>query len=149
MTTYRLIYSNIHLGSVVSLSRIIFRASSLVVPTTPMTFLGFPPPKAGKRRRLFESVAELPHTIVFYESPHRIGRCLRDALEVFGDRRAALSRELTKLHEETMRGSLEELVALDEQRTSWKIPNNSPAMISQPNTCPWKDMTMKLEKLDS
>ena len=90
------------------------------LPTTPMTFLGFPPPKAGKRRRLFESVAELAHTVVFYESPHRIGRCLRDALEVFGNRRASLSRELTKLHEETLRGSLTELVSVDEQRGSWK-----------------------------
>lgn len=90
------------------------------LPTTPLTFLGFPPPKSGKRRRAFEAVAELPHTVIFYESPHRIGRSLRDALEAFGDRRAALSRELTKLHEETIRGSLSELVALDEERGTWK-----------------------------
>lgn len=90
------------------------------LPTTPLTFLGFPPPKSGRRRRLFESVADLGHTIVFYESPHRIARSLRDALQVFGDRRAALSRELTKLHEETIRGTLGDLDALDDSRASWK-----------------------------
>lgn len=90
------------------------------LPTTPLTFLGFPPPKTGRRRRTFEAVAELPHTVVFYESPHRIGRSLRDALDIFGDRRAALSRELTKLHEETLRGSLSELVEQDAQRGTWK-----------------------------
>lgn len=90
------------------------------LPTTPLTFLGFPPPKSGKRRRLFESVVDLAHTVIFYESPHRIGRSLRDALEVFGDRRASLSRELTKLHEETIRGSLRELVEVDHERSTWK-----------------------------
>ena len=90
------------------------------LPTTPLTFLGFPPPKSGRRRRVFEGVADLPHTVVFYESPHRIGRSLRDALDTFGDRRASLSRELTKLHEETIRDSLSGLVAVDEERASWK-----------------------------
>ena len=82
------------------------------LPPYPFTFLGFPPPKQGKRRRFFEAHAELPHTVVFFESPRRAAASLADAAAVFGpDRRAALARELTKLHEEVLRGSLEEIAA--------------------------------------
>ena len=82
------------------------------LPPYPFTFLGFPPPKQGKRRRFFEAHAELPHTVVFFESPRRAAASLADATAVFGpDRNAALARELTKLHEEVLRGSLEEIAA--------------------------------------
>ena len=82
------------------------------LPPYPFTFLGFPPPKQGKRRRFFEAHAELPHTVVFFESPRRAAASLADAAAVFGpDRNAALARELTKLHEEVLRGSLEEIAA--------------------------------------
>ena len=95
-------------------------AAALVVsglPPHPFTFLGFPPPKRGKRRSFFRRFASLEHTLVFYESPHRLLRSLGDALEVLGDRPAAVSRELTKLHEETLRGGLAEiLVQLEERR---------------------------------
>ena len=82
------------------------------LPPYPFTFLGFPPPKQGKRRRFFEAHAELPHTVVFFESPRRAAASLADAAAVFGpDRSAALARELTKLHEEVLRGSLDEIAA--------------------------------------
>ena len=82
------------------------------LPPYPFTFLGFPPPKSGKRRRFFETHAELPHTAVFFESPQRAAASLADAAAILGaDRKAALARELTKLHEEVMRGSLAELAA--------------------------------------
>ena len=82
------------------------------LPPYPFTFLGFPPPKQGKRRRFFEAHAELPHTVVFFESPRRAAASLADAAAVFGPgRKAALARELTKLHEEVLRGSLEEIAA--------------------------------------
>ncbi len=82
------------------------------LPPYPFTFLGFPPPKQGKRRRFFEAHAELPHTVVFFESPRRAAASLADAAATFGpDRNAALARELTKLHEEVLRGSLEEIAA--------------------------------------
>ena len=82
------------------------------LPPYPFTFLGFPPPKQGKRRRFFEAHAELPYTVVFFESPRRAAASLADAAAVFGpDRNAALARELTKLHEEVLRGSLEEIAA--------------------------------------
>lgn len=79
------------------------------LPPHPYTFLGFPPPKSGKRRRFFERFEALDHTLVLFESPHRLLASLDDLLEVLGDRRAAIGRELTKLHEEMLRGSLAEI----------------------------------------
>lgn len=90
------------------------------LPPLPFTFLGFPPPKSGKRRGFFDRVATLDHTLVVYESPHRIAACLADALDRLGPRPAVLARELTKLHEETLRGTLAELVAALEARGSLK-----------------------------
>lgn len=81
------------------------------LPPHPFTFCGFPPPKRGKRRSFYERFAALGHTLVFYESPHRLLASLGDAFEVLGDRPAAVSRELTKLHEETLRGRLSEVLA--------------------------------------
>lgn len=82
------------------------------LPPYPFTFLGFPPPRQGKRRRFFEAHAELPHTVVFFESPQRAAASLADAAAVFGEaREAAVARELTKLHEEVLRGSLAEVAA--------------------------------------
>jgi 16S rRNA (cytidine1402-2'-O)-methyltransferase len=81
------------------------------LPPLPFTFAGFPPQKAGKRRGFFARLAALEHTVVFYESPHRIGASLTDAATSFGDRPAVVARELTKLHEEVRRGSLSELAA--------------------------------------
>ena len=80
------------------------------LPPHPFTFVGFPPPKRGKRRTFFGRFADLHHTVVFFESPHRLLASLEDALEVFGDRQTALARELTKLHEETLRGTLGEIL---------------------------------------
>ncbi|MEZ5332909.1 MAG: 16S rRNA (cytidine(1402)-2'-O)-methyltransferase [Thermoanaerobaculia bacterium] len=76
------------------------------LPPYPATFTGFAPRKAGKRRRFFAELAALPHTLVVFESPHRILACLDDAAAELGDRPAALARELTKLHEEVVRGTL-------------------------------------------
>jgi 16S rRNA (cytidine1402-2'-O)-methyltransferase len=76
-------------------------------------FLGFPPAKAGARRTAFEDLADTlgePTTVVFYEAPHRIAETLADAEAVFGGEcRAVLAREITKLHEEFLRGTLREL----------------------------------------
>ncbi len=81
------------------------------LPPYPFTFAGFPPPKSGKRQRFFERFGELGHTLVFFESPHRIIASLDDALAVFGDRRVAVARELTKMHEEVVRGGLGDVLA--------------------------------------
>jgi len=81
------------------------------LPPLPFTFGGFPPPKGGKRRTFFARLAALGHTVVFYESPHRLAASLADAAATFGDRPAVVARELTKLHEEVRRGTLGELAA--------------------------------------
>ena len=81
------------------------------LPTRRFLYLGFLPRTGSERRRLFTEVAALPYTLVAYESPHRVQAALADALAVLGDRPAALARELTKLHEEIVRGTLAELQA--------------------------------------
>ncbi len=80
------------------------------------TFRGFTPRKAGARRRFYEADADLPYTLVYYESPHRLSASLQDALAVLGDRQAALANDLTKLYEEVVRGTLSELIAHVEAR---------------------------------
>lgn len=80
------------------------------LPPYPFTFAGFPPPKTGKRRTFYRRWAGLGHTLIVFESPHRLLASLEDALEELGDRPASLGRELTKLHEEVLRGSLSALL---------------------------------------
>lgn len=79
------------------------------LPPHPFTFAGFPPPKQGKRRRFFQQFSTFEHTLVFFESPHRIQASLTDMASVFGDRPCAVGRELTKMHEEVLRGRLSEV----------------------------------------
>ncbi len=77
---------------------------------TSFYFGGFPPPRQEARKKFLARLATLSCVLVFYESPHRIGKCLADCLEVFGDRPALLFRELTKLHEECLQGRLSQLL---------------------------------------
>ena len=81
------------------------------LPTSSWTFLGFPPRKPGALRRFFEDEAASPHTLVFHESPFRIGKTLAAAAEVLGARPAAVCLELTKKFERVERGTLPELAA--------------------------------------
>ena len=74
------------------------------LPTSAFTFLGFPPRTRKKRLDLLERVKRYPETLVFYESPGRLIGTLEVIKEVFGDREACVSREVTKLHEEHLRG---------------------------------------------
>jgi 16S rRNA (cytidine1402-2'-O)-methyltransferase len=85
------------------------------LPTHSFTFRGFPPRKSGERRRFLALDRDAPHTLIFYESPHRLCAFLRDALEVLGDRSAALANDLTKLFEGVTRGTLSELLAQVEE----------------------------------
>jgi 16S rRNA (cytidine1402-2'-O)-methyltransferase len=78
--------------------------------TSQFLFAGFPPHRAGERRTFFEAFAQHPATLIFYEAPHRILDSLTDASAAFGSNRpAVLARELTKIHEEFLRGSIEEI----------------------------------------
>jgi 16S rRNA (cytidine1402-2'-O)-methyltransferase len=90
------------------------------LPPYPFTFAGFPPPKGGKRRTFYKGWADLGHTLVIFESPHRLLPSLADAIAELGDRPAAIARELTKLHEEVLRGPLSALLAELEKRPSLK-----------------------------
>jgi 16S rRNA (cytidine1402-2'-O)-methyltransferase len=90
------------------------------LPTDRFCFEGFPPRKAGARARRLAELATEPRTMVFFESPHRVAATLAAMAEAFGlERRAALARELTKLHEEVVRlplGELRDRVAADKPR---------------------------------
>ncbi len=77
-------------------------------------FIGFLPPKEGKKRRVLESLRGEEATLVLYESPFRVRKTLELALEVLGDRRAVLAHELTKIHEEFKRGSIRQLLEEDD-----------------------------------
>jgi len=76
------------------------------LPTDRFIYIGFLPRKSGDRRRLLESVAAELGTIVALEAPHRLKGALNDILLVLGDRRAAICRQLTKIHEEVFRGTI-------------------------------------------
>ena len=82
------------------------------LPTDRFVFEGFLPRKAGERRARLEALAADPRTIVLFESPKRVRATVVEALDAFGDRPAAVARELTKLHEEVLRGRLSELPAV-------------------------------------
>ena len=80
------------------------------LPVHSFTFRGFPPRKPGARRSFLQVDAASPHTLIFYESPHRLIAFMDDALALYGDRRAAVANDLTKMFETLYRGRLSELV---------------------------------------
>jgi len=80
------------------------------LPASEFIFLGFLPRRKGPRRRLLEAIKLEPRTIVAFESPHRVVEAMKDILGVLGDRRIAVCRELTKLHEEIFRGRVTEAI---------------------------------------
>ena len=84
--------------------------------TDSFVFEGFLPHKKGRHTKL-EQLAKEERTLVLYESPHRIGKTMEQLAEYFGtERRACICRELTKMHEEIIRGSLHELAAICKER---------------------------------
>ena len=87
------------------------------LPSDKFFFEGFLPHKKGRQTRLKE-LSQMPYTIIFYESPHRLLKTLSQLIEHFGaDRPASVSRELSKLHEENARGTLEELLSHFQSKT--------------------------------
>jgi 16S rRNA (cytidine1402-2'-O)-methyltransferase len=79
------------------------------LPSDEFFFAGFLPARSGARRARLADLVAIPSTLVFYEAPHRIVASLADAREILGEREAVVARELTKLHEEVLRGRLSEL----------------------------------------
>jgi len=87
------------------------------LPTDEFLFVGFLPSRAGARRKKLEALKVEPRVIVLYEAPHRLAETLSDATEILGSRPAVVAREVTKIHEEFLRGSLAELRDAARKRT--------------------------------
>jgi 16S rRNA (cytidine1402-2'-O)-methyltransferase len=81
------------------------------LPTDSFRFCGFFPPKASQREKVLSSLASDSATLIFYEAPHRIVETLEHVLKALGNRRIVVARELTKVHEEFIRGTVEEAIA--------------------------------------
>jgi 16S rRNA (cytidine1402-2'-O)-methyltransferase len=86
------------------------------LPTEKFVFLGFLQKKAGKRRKALKELIDFDGTIVLYESPFRVVKCLQDILSVLGDREAVVARELTKIYEELVRGKVSAILKRFEQK---------------------------------
>lgn len=103
------IAENIQVEVIPGASSILLALVGSGLPTDSFYFGGFLPRTSVKRQKVFEGLAELPSTLIFFESPHRIGSALADAKAALGDRQAVVARELTKIHEQFDRASLSEL----------------------------------------
>jgi len=81
------------------------------LPTDSFRFSGFLPPKSGQRRQMLESIKASPRTQVFYEAPHRIKEAVQDVVEILGgERQLVVAREVTKIHEEFLRGRASDIL---------------------------------------
>jgi 16S rRNA (cytidine1402-2'-O)-methyltransferase len=90
------------------------------LPTDSFVFVGFPPRKSAKRTQVLRGLKEESRTLVFYESPKRLIGFMREMTQVMGDRSVVVARELTKIHEEIIRGSLTHVLETLESRPSLK-----------------------------
>lgn len=110
---YRLIRLAIeHLIPVIPIpgpSAVIAALSVSGLPTDAFLFKGFLPNKSKRRRDLLKQLEEVRETLIFYESPHRLSESLKDIFETLGDREIVLTRELTKMYEEVLRGKVSEI----------------------------------------
>jgi 16S rRNA (cytidine1402-2'-O)-methyltransferase len=93
-------------------SAVIAALSVSGLPTDAFLFKGFLPNKSKKRRDLLNQLQEVRETLIFYESPHRLSETLRDMFDALGDREMVLTRELTKVYEEVLRGKVSEIMRL-------------------------------------
>lgn len=97
-------------------SAIVAALAACGLPSEEFTFLGFLPARPAERRRRLQQLASEPRSLVFYEAPHRISATLRDAFDILGNRHAAVARELTKIHEEFLRGQIADLLRAFEEK---------------------------------
>jgi len=91
-------------------SAVVAALSASGLPTDTFTFAGFPPARQGRRRTFLAGVSTLPGTLVIYEAPHRLLETLSDIREVMGERQVVVARELTKIYEEFIRGSVSQVI---------------------------------------
>jgi len=87
------------------------------LPTNEFTFIGFLPSKKIRRQKVLKDLSIEPRTLIFYEAPHRVLETLEDMEKIFAERRAALAKEITKIHEAVLRGSISEILGKLEKTT--------------------------------
>jgi len=107
----RAIEEGIDVVSIPGASAVITALAASGLPTDSFFFGGFLPPRKGERKSRLGELKDIPGTLIFYEAPHRIASALKDCLEELGDRNAVVARELSKIHEEFIRGQLSTLIA--------------------------------------
>jgi len=121
---YRVVSAAVSMGLKVfpipGVSAVLAALSASGMASDAFVFLGFAPKKKGRRMTLLDSLAAESRTLIFYESPRRIAVFLNEIRSVMGDRQAVLARELTKVHEEFIRGSLSEILSSLAQRQEIK-----------------------------
>jgi 16S rRNA (cytidine1402-2'-O)-methyltransferase len=121
------------------------------LPTEEFLFVGFLPSRAGARRKKLDELKSEPRAIVLYEAPHRLADTLADAAEILGARHAVVAREITKIHEEFLRGSLGELRDAARQRE----PRGEitlligPAEEGVPQAAPTVSLKKRVEQLET
>ena len=104
------IESGIDIVSIPGPSAVVTALAASGLPTDSFFFGGFLPAKKGERQRRLMKLRDVPATLIFYEAPHRLLGSLDDCLTVLGDRDAVIARELTKVHEEYLRGKLSQIL---------------------------------------
>jgi 16S rRNA (cytidine1402-2'-O)-methyltransferase len=107
---------NIPVVPVPGASAVVAALAASGIPSEAFLFHGFLPPRPGERRRALTALAGRPETLVFYEAPHRLVEMLADAREVLGNRPAVVAREVTKMNEEFLRGTLDDLLVQMEHK---------------------------------
>ena len=116
--------------------------------TTKFIFRGFIPRETKERKILIEEIKDKKETLIFYESPHRLIESLDYLKKSLGNRKIAVCRELTKLHEEIIRGSIEEVIKIFEERTIkgefvLVIEGKQQEMIEEENRKKWENLTIR------
>src|SRR5690606_28481579 len=106
----QVVQSNVAIEVLPGASSILVALVGSGLPTDKFYFGGFLPKNSGKRQTTFNELKNLPATLIFFESPYRLHSALIDAKEVFGNRNGVIARELTKLHQEFWRGTIDEAV---------------------------------------
>ena len=104
------IEENIQIVSIPGPSAFVAALSVSGLPTDQFTFLGFLPSRTAQRQKFLREVYLEQRTLIFYEAPHRIVNTLLDMSHIFGERRSALVKEITKYHEDVVRGSITEII---------------------------------------
>jgi 16S rRNA (cytidine1402-2'-O)-methyltransferase len=121
------------------------------LPVEEFLFVGFLPARAGARRKKLDELKSEPRATVLYEAPHRLADTLADAAEILGSRQAVVAREITKIHEEFLRGTLGELRDAARQRE----PRGEitlligPAVDGEPQAVPVVSLRKRVEQLEA